>query len=403
MKSRTFLTSNVALVSIYALVAIAGLVVMTKQQAESNRSAIEVAQRLSGLKEERAAAMSLLTPEPAGPSTEKAGTEQPRRIPREKKPGDSAMSNRLPESDPSRDPQVARRQRKIPLGENVSLGGFRPFPDDDAWNREITNAPVDPNSAAILASIGFDDGVHPDFGSGTWEGAPIGIPYVVVSSAQPLAPVRFVRYGDESDAGPYPIPPGAPVEGAPSKTADRHVIVIDRDQWKLYELSRAFEKGGYWQADCGAVFDLSRHPNRPYGWTSADAAGLPIFPGLVRYDEVDSGEIRHALRFTVEKTRRAYVPPARHWASRDNNPILPPMGMRLRLKQDVNINGFPKHVQVILRCLKKYGMILADNGSDLYISGAPDERWDNDALHTIKKIKGRDFEVIRMDGLVTDR
>ncbi|MEZ6065396.1 MAG: hypothetical protein R3B90_06725 [Planctomycetaceae bacterium] len=308
----------------------------------------------------------------------------------------------IPESPPSTNPNVAERQRRVGLGVGASLGGLRPFPADNAWNQEITNAPVDPMSDAILSTIGFDRGLHPDIGSGEWEGCKIGIPYVVVSAAQPMVPVEFTEYGDESDPGPYPLPIGTPIEGAPRDDADRHAIVIDRDNWKLYELSYAYETGAGWTGHCGAVFDLSKHPSRPAGWTSADAAGLPIFPGLVRYDEVAAGEIRHALRFTLSRTRRAYVPPASHWASRERNALLPPMGMRVRLKADVDITGYPRDVQVILRALQKYGMILADNGSDWFISGAPDERWDNDALHVLKKIKGSDFEVLRMDGLVAE-
>ncbi len=308
----------------------------------------------------------------------------------------------LPESPPPEDPAAARRHREIPLGVGVSLAGHRPFPDDSPWNQPVIDSEVDPYSSAILATIGLDKPLHPAFGSGEWDGSPIGIPYVVVSGVQPDAPIEFVEYPDESDAGPYPVPPGAPIESFNDPHADRHVIVIDRDNWMLYELAHAFETGSGWKADCGAIFDLSRHPSRPVGWTSADAAGLPIFPGLVRYDEVDSGEIRHALRFTLAHTRRAFVPPASHWASSDSNPLRPPMGMRVRLKRNVDITGFPRHVQVILQCLKTYGMILADNGSDWFITGSPDERWDNDALHTIKRITASDLEVVRMEGVVAD-
>ncbi len=308
----------------------------------------------------------------------------------------------LPDSPISSDPEVAERQRRIQLGDGASLGGLLPFPADNPWNQPVDKAEVDPLSDLMLASLGLEKGLHPVFGSGEFGGTRIGIPYVVVSSAQPLAPIEFVRYGDQSDSGPYPIPPGAPIEGEPSEEVDRHVIVLDRDHWKLYELSYAFEIGGGWRADCGAVWDLRTNAGRPAGWTSADAAGLPVFPGLVRYDEVEAGEIRHALRFTASRTRRAYVPPASHWASTDPSPILPPMGMRVRLRQDFDETGYPRDVQVILRCLKTYGMILADNGSDWFITGAPDDRWDNDALHMLKRVRGRDFEVIRMDGLVTD-
>lgn len=305
-----------------------------------------------------------------------------------------------------RDPVPGHVPQGEGLGAGASLNGWRPFPDDDPWNQDISDRPVDPLSEILVASIGIDRNLHPDFGSGTWHGSPVGIPYIVVTGDQPKVPVMYTDYGDESDRGPFPIPPNAPIEGHPNTDGDRHVIVIDRDNWKLYELFRAFRiaDGKMWRAACGATFDLQTNTQRPEGWTSADAAGLPIFPGLVRYDEVvQQGEIRHALRFTCNNTRRAYVPPASHWASRSKDVTLPPMGMRVRLKRDVDISGFPAEAQVILRALKKYGMILADNGSDWFLSGAPDPRWDNDALHTLKRIHGRDFEVIRMDGLVADQ
>jgi hypothetical protein len=288
------------------------------------------------------------------------------------------------------------------LGAGASLHGRLPFPSDNAWNQDVSASPVDANSANLIASIGLSTGLHPDFGT-TWNGAPNGIPYVVVSGSQTRVPVTFTDYGDESDPGPYPVPASAPVEGGANGTGDRHVIVIDRDNWKLYELFYAFpEAGGGWRASSGAVFDLNSNALRPAGWTSADAAGLPVFPGLVRYDEVEEmKEIRHALRFTARRTRRAYVHPARHFASSDTSANLPPMGMRVRLKASFDITGFPPHVQVILRALKKYGMILADNGSDWYISGAPDPRWDDDALSTLSRVKGSDFEVVRMGTIVT--
>jgi hypothetical protein len=307
-----------------------------------------------------------------------------------------------PESPVSNDPQVRARQEKIKLGIGASLAGYRPFDDENAWNQRIDDAPVDPMSEVLIRSLGADRGLHPCFGSGEWEGSLNGIPYVVVSSAQPGAPVEFTEYGEESDAGPYPIPPLSPIEQHTSDEADRHVIVLDRDNWKLYELFHAFEVGGGWKADGGAIWDLNSNAGRPAGWTSADAAGLPIFPGLVRYDEVEAGEIRHALRFTAAKTRKAYVPPASHWASPNRSAALPPMGMRVRLKKDFDVTKYPRDVQVILRCLQTYGMILADNGSNWFVTGAPDERWDNDALHLMKDVKGENFEVIRMDGLVTD-
>lgn len=287
------------------------------------------------------------------------------------------------------------------LGAGASLNGKRVFPADNAWNQEISAAPLDPNSANLIASIGLATSLHADFGT-VWNGAPNGIPYVVVSGAQSRVPITFTDYGDESDPGPYPVPPDAPVEGGPAATGDRHVIVIDRDNWKLYELYSAYPSGAGWKAASGAVFDLSSDALRPAGWTSADAAGLPIFPGLVRYDEVyGQKEITHALRFTVQHTRRAYVSPARHFASSDTNPNLPPMGMRVRLKASFDLSGFSPAMQVILRALKRYGMIVADNGSNWYISGAPDPRWSDEELSTLKALKGSDFEVVQMGTIVT--
>ncbi|MDH7569211.1 MAG: hypothetical protein QHJ73_06460 [Armatimonadota bacterium] len=281
------------------------------------------------------------------------------------------------------------------LGPNASLGGKRPFPDDNPWNQDISKEPVDPNSARYIASIGTDAPLHPDFGT-VWNGAPNGIPYVVVPGDQKRVPVRF-QYAAESDPGPYPIPPDAPIEGGPNGTGDRHILVIDRDHWKLYELFHAFPEGEGWRAGSGAIFDLNSNALRPPGWTSADAAGLPIFPGLVRYDEVvELGEVRHAFRFTARRSRRAYVHPARHWASRSNDPNLPPMGMRVRLRADFDVSGFPPAARVILNALKKYGMFLADNGGDWFLSGAPDPRWNDEEIRTLKRVKGRDFEVVRM-------
>ena len=287
------------------------------------------------------------------------------------------------------------------LGAGASLNGKRVFPADNAWNQDISNSPVDPNSDNLVASMGLGTSLHPDFGT-VWNGAPNGIPYVVVSGSQTKVTITFNAYGDESDPGPYPVPPNAPVEGGAGGTGDRHVIVIDRDNWKLYELYSAFPAGAGWTAASGAVYDLNSNALRPAGWTSADAAGLPIFPGLVRYDEVFGlKEITHALRFTAQRTRRAYVSPARHFASSDTNPNLPPMGMRVRLKASFDINGFSPAMQVILRALKRYGMILADNGSNWYVSGAPDSRWNDDELNTLKALKGSDFEVLKMGTVVT--
>ncbi|WP_407526863.1 hypothetical protein [Methylobacterium oryzisoli] len=244
--------------------------------------------------------------------------------------------------------------------------------------------------------------LHPDFGT-QWEGAPIGIPYVVVGRDQPRVPVRFTD-AHESDPGPYPIPPDAPIEGGPQGTGDRHVLVLDRDRWVLWELFNAHPLGkAGWKADSGAVWDLKTNQVRPPRWTSADAAGLPILPGLIRYDEVvGQKSLDHAVRFTLSRTRRAYLPPASHWASDLRDDDLPPMGMRLRLKAGFDLSGYAEEVRVILRALKTYGMILADNGSDIFLSGAPDPRWNDDTLRQLRRVQAKDFEVVEMTGLVTE-
>ena len=293
-------------------------------------------------------------------------------------------------------------EKPIETGPNVSLEGRRLFPDDNPWNQEISSEPVDPNSDALVASIGAAKPLHPEFGT-VWNGAPSGIPYIVVAGDQAKVPVEF-RYPDESDPGPYPVPPDAPIEGGPKGDGDRHVLVLDKDNWKLYELFNAFavDGGKRWRAGSGAIFDLRSNKLRPAGWTSADAAGLPILPGLVRYDEVvEQKAIRHALRFTVKRSRRAYVPPATHYASRSDDPKLPPMGMRVRLKASYDISGFAPPERVILQALKTYGMIVADNGGDWFVTGAPDSRWNDEELHTLTKVKGADFEVVKMKEIVT--
>lgn len=276
------------------------------------------------------------------------------------------------------------------LGPNADMNGARPFPDDNPWNTPIDQEPVDPNSNQLIASIGLNEPFHPDFGA-NWNGGPFGIPYVVVSGSQAKSTVTF-DYADESDAVPYPIPANPPIENG----GDRHILMIDRDNWALYELYAAEKNGNQWHAGSGATWQLDSNALRPLYWTSADAAGLPIFPGLVRYDEVQRGEIAHALRFTAERTRRAFVYPARHYASSDTSASLPPMGMRVRLKANVNISGYSASNQVILRALKKYGMLLADNGSNWFVSGAPDSRWNDDDLSELKNLHGRDFEVVKM-------
>lgn len=286
--------------------------------------------------------------------------------------------------------------------QSPSLDGRRLFPPDDPWNTDISKEPVDPNSATLVASIGPDKSLHPDFGT-IWNGAPWGIPYVLVPGNQPKVKVTFT-YDDQSDPGPYPIPPDAPIEGGPHGTGDRHVIVIDKDHWVLYELFRAFpQPNGSWKAGAGAIFDLKKKsPQRPIGWTSADAAGLPVMPGLIRYDEiVGEGKLTHAIRFTARHTRRAFVYPASHFASRSQAPSLPPMGMRVRLKADYDISRFTPECRVILQGLKTYGMILADNGGPWFISGAPDSRWNDSHLDLLKHVQGSDFEVVRLGKVET--
>jgi len=281
-----------------------------------------------------------------------------------------------------------------------TIEGVPIFPKDNPWNADISAYPVHPNSDAYIASIGVDGHLHPDFGS-FWEGGPMGIPFVVVPGDQPRVPIAF-EYADESDPGPYPIPRDAPIEGGPDSEGDRHILVVDKDSRKLYELFAAYPEGDGWRAGSGAVFDLTSNALRPEGWTSADAAGLPILPGLVRYDEVQAGEIRHALRFTVQRSQRAYIHPATHWASNSTDAALPPMGLRLRLKSDYDISSFPQRVQVILRALKTYGMIVADNGSNWFISGEHNAAWDNEELGAIKSVPGSAFEAIDTGPLVTE-
>jgi hypothetical protein len=267
------------------------------------------------------------------------------------------------------------------------------FPKSNPWNQRVDNLPVAANSAEIVRSIGADRGLHADFGSGLWEGAPIGIPITVVGRRQPKTRISF-EYADESDRGPYPVPRNVKIEGGRSSTGDRHAIIVDRSSCRLYELYSLYPKGRGWRAGSGAIWSLRSNRLRPAGWTSADAAGLPILPGLARYDEVKRGVIDHALRFTVQRTRRAYVYPARHYASDSTDASLPPMGLRLRLRADFDVSGYPRQARIVLVALKRYGMLVADNGASWYITGAPDPRWSNDQLHTLGRVKGLDFEVV---------
>lgn len=286
-------------------------------------------------------------------------------------------------------------------------GNCQIFPPDHIWNTPIHSLPVHPLSDTYINAIGPNDTMHADFGSGVWppgSTSPIGIPFTTVDSNQPAVPIIYTDYGDESDPGPFPIPPDAPIEGGPDSDGDRHVLVIAEDNCWLYELFYAFplNNGQSWEAASGANYDLNGYELRPDGWTSADAAGLPIYPGLVRYEEVQSGVIDHAIRFTVENTQNTHVWPARHDAGQANSSY-PPMGMYFRLKSEFDITPYPAEVQVILQAMKTYGLILADNGSDWYISGEPHENWDNDMLNSaFHTIEGSNFEAVDVSSLMID-
>ena len=299
-------------------------------------------------------------------------------------------------------PAAAQNCSGMSLGIGASLNGFISFPADSLWNQNIAGAQVDPNSDAIISFIGSSTPLHPDFGAGLYGGSTIGIPYIV-ESGSPLVKIKYTAYGDESDAGPMPIPANAPIEGYPHPgNGDRHVLVLDRDHCWLYELYSSKElKHGNWNAGSGAVWNLLADETRPYTWTSADAAGLPIFPGLARYDEAAAGTINHALRFTLRYSQAAFTPPASHWAANSTNPLAAPMGMRMRLKASFDISGFPPQSKVILKALQQYGMIMADNGSSMYISGAPDDRWSNDDLGALKSVPTSAFEVLLISPLYT--
>jgi len=282
-------------------------------------------------------------------------------------------------------------------GQTASLNGFVPFTGNNLWNTDISSAPVDPNSNSMITSWVGSVNVHPDWGNDPT----YGIPYVVVDGKQSLVGINLAAYGDESDPGPMPVPGNAPVEGGSPSGGDRHVLVLDNGNCFLYELyNSSANSDGTWNADSTAVWDLLSDEQRPYTWTSADAAGLPIFPGLVRYDEAASGKIGHAFRFTLPKTRAAFIPPASHWAGNTSDPTAPPMGMRLRLKASYDISGFSKQMQVILTAMKHYGLILADNGSSLFVTGVSDSRWGSD-LESLKTVPASAFEVVEMNPIYT--
>lgn len=296
-----------------------------------------------------------------------------------------------------------------PAMASPTIAGCPVFPADNIWNTAIDKMPVDPRSKQYVATIGADKPLRPDFGSGLYEGVPIGIPFVVVPMKAPKVEIKFTAFEDEepatdeSDAGPYPVPRNAPIEGGPDSKDDRHVIVVQEGSCTLFELYKAVPNAdGSWSTVGSAKFDLEGHELRMDTWTSADAAGLPIFPGLVRAEEIAAGEIKHALRFTVPRTRKAYVWPARHYASRSTDEALPPLGQRFRLRADFDISKFSKTNQIILQALKTYGMILADNGSPWFLSGAPHDNWNNDELRELRKVMGSDFEAVDVSSLMVD-
>jgi hypothetical protein len=278
-----------------------------------------------------------------------------------------------------------------------SIAGCRVLPADNPFNERVDRLPVAADSGPILARIGLSARVHPDFGT-VYAGAPNGIPYTVATSRTRRLPVHFL-YASESDRRRYPLPRGVAIEGGPHAQGDRHVLVLDRSSCTDYELFDAHPHGSYWTAGSGAIFSLRSNRLRPAGWTSADAAGLPILPGLARYAEVASGAIRHALRFTAPCTAPRYVYPARHIAATCSGPNRPPMGLRVRLRSSVDIGGLPYQARVVALALKRYGLILADNGSPWYISGAPDRRWSDAALHELDRLSGRDFQVVNTSSL----
>ena len=287
---------------------------------------------------------------------------------------------------------------------DATLGGCPMMPADNYWHADVRSLAVDPSSAAWVGNIGASSHVHADFGSGLWDGGPIGIPYTTVGAGQAKVPMTF-GYAGDSDPGPYPLPWNAPIEGGAAATGDRHVLVVDHSTCKLYETWDSHPGSSptaAWYAGSGAVFDLRSNALRQAGLTSADAAGLPILPGLVRYDEVAAGNIDHAIRITVPRTRNAFIWPARHQASSSSDPARPPMGAWLRLKSSVNTGGLSHDARVIAEAMKTHGVIVADNGSSWYIGGAPDERWNNDVLHELDRIVGSDFEAVNAAPLMVN-
>ncbi|MGE3074539.1 MAG: hypothetical protein AB7N24_00305 [Dehalococcoidia bacterium] len=335
------------------------------------------------------------TPKPATPTN----TSSPATATNTPKPPTATATNTPRPATATPVPPTATPTSPTSSGSAPMIAGCQVFPQNNAWNQDVSNAPLASNSAAYIsriAALGGNQKLHADFGSNP----AYGIPYVVVPSTQAQVPINFTAYGDESDPGPYPIPANAPVEGGSNSGGDRHVLVLQQGTCKLYEMYRAFKTATGWDADSGAVWNLNTGALRPAGWTSADAAGLPILPGLVRYDEVKSGEITHALRFTVSRTQKGYILPATHWASSYTDTNLLPMGARLRLRADFDTSGYSGDALVILNALKKYGMIVADNGSNWYITGATDTRWNDDDLNQLKNVPGSAFEVVNTGPIV---
>lgn len=289
------------------------------------------------------------------------------------------------------------------INTSPQIAGCPILPADNIWNARVDGLPVHARSAAYINSIGAGTSLHPDFGT-FWEGAPIGIPFVVAPASQPNVTITYGPYGfpNESDKGAMPIPPNAPVEGGNNSEGDRHVLVLKQGECKLYELYRAFKiNEGQWQVDSSSIYDLNSNALRPAGWTSADAAGLPMLPGLIRLDEVTAGEIAHAIRFTVSRSQRAYVWPARHFASSITDLNVPPMGQRFRLKSSKDLSSYPKDIQVIFTAFKRYGLILADNGSNWYIGGEHNPNWNDDMLvSAFRTLKGSDFEAVDVSSLM---
>jgi hypothetical protein len=336
-------------------------------------------------------AITVLNPDPGGSTSQAVSFEV------------NAAPPPPPPTEPTQPSQTSSGCSQMSVGQTADLNGFVPFGPNSPWTEDISNAPLDPNSDAIITFMGSGRGLHPDFGSGLYEGASIGIPYTVVDGTQAAVPITYTEYGSESDPGPMPIPPTSSiVEGYPLvSSGDRHVLVLDKSNCFLYELFSATPGSTDWTAAGGAVWDLLNLEQRPYEWTSADAAGMAIFPGLVRYDEVATGTINHAIRVTVAYSRAAFIPPASHWAPRSNDPMAPPMGMRLRLKASFDVSSFSPTNQIILNAMKKYGLIVADNGTTLFIGGTTDDRWDNTDLHNLNGAVTSDFEVIQESPVYT--